>query len=234
MAKTNFVDNNGGGMRGTQVLAAFLKSIFYTGGGHKHDGQDDDGHAQKISLTTEVDGVLPLANMASHTHNGTQAHLINLVTHITGKLSLLNQWASIEEFDVTFQGFASSTVAPCIGFLSDTIVVPVFGSITQSVNLRIAKVLMSRFSGTSNAISFAAAAGSIPAPYRPVIGEKAVSTPLLINDEWYSGMVAFDTDGSIRVRKQNGAAADAFAMNVFPTTGQKGLSEVEYTVISYM
>jgi len=46
---------------GTIVLSEFLNSIFNTGGGHAHDGGDEDGHAGKIDLESEVDGDLPIA-----------------------------------------------------------------------------------------------------------------------------------------------------------------------------
>ncbi len=58
MAKTNF-------STGTTVSSAWLDSHYLTDGGHKHDGVDADGHAQKIALTNaaEVTGLLPVANI---------------------------------------------------------------------------------------------------------------------------------------------------------------------------
>ena len=56
MAKTDFSN-------GTVVTSTWLDSHYLTDGGHKHDGQDDDGHAQKINLSAEVTGTLPLANL---------------------------------------------------------------------------------------------------------------------------------------------------------------------------
>lgn len=78
MAKTLFAN-------GTVVLSTFLNTIFRgaSATGSRHDGQDVDGHLPKINLSAdagavkqEVTGTLPLANMATHTHNGTDAHII--------------------------------------------------------------------------------------------------------------------------------------------------------------
>ncbi len=55
MAKTDFSN-------GTVVSSAWLDSVFFTGGGHKHDGGLNDGSAGQISLTGEVVGILPREN----------------------------------------------------------------------------------------------------------------------------------------------------------------------------
>lgn len=57
MAKTDFE-------HGTTVTSTFLDTIYKTSGGHKHDGVDEDGHAEKILLTdaAEVTGRLPMGN----------------------------------------------------------------------------------------------------------------------------------------------------------------------------
>lgn len=55
MAKTLFVDRDlGAGIQGTVVTAAFLNAIFRTGGGHIHDGGEDDGHVQRITSIGEI------------------------------------------------------------------------------------------------------------------------------------------------------------------------------------
>ncbi len=57
MAKTIF-------QNGTVVTSTFLNSIYnLLNLGHKHDGVDEDGHADKIDLTAEVTGVLPPGNV---------------------------------------------------------------------------------------------------------------------------------------------------------------------------
>jgi hypothetical protein len=61
MAKTDFEN-------GTVVTPEYLDSMFRTNGGHRHDGADDDGHCNQISLVNEVAGVLPAANIGSHYH----------------------------------------------------------------------------------------------------------------------------------------------------------------------
>lgn len=49
MAKTLFIDGDEElGIEGTRALAAFLNSIYQTGGGHVHDGGSEDGHASLI------------------------------------------------------------------------------------------------------------------------------------------------------------------------------------------
>lgn len=72
MGKTQFADN------GTTLTSAFMNKVFgnspevdpaATGdqlliAGHRHDGQDGDGHCGKIDLTKDVKGFLPLANVA--------------------------------------------------------------------------------------------------------------------------------------------------------------------------
>jgi hypothetical protein len=44
MSKTNFSN-------GDTLTAAYMNTIYNTGGGHLHDGVDADGHAQKIDLS---------------------------------------------------------------------------------------------------------------------------------------------------------------------------------------
>ena len=39
---------------GTRVTSEFMNSIYYTGGGHVHDGGNDDGHAPKISCEDHI------------------------------------------------------------------------------------------------------------------------------------------------------------------------------------
>ncbi|MCL2219313.1 MAG: hypothetical protein FWC23_05290 [Chitinispirillia bacterium] len=58
---------------GTIVTAEFLNRIFRHLGGHRHDGKDEDGSANKINLTNaaEVTGQLPAANQGMHRHTGT-------------------------------------------------------------------------------------------------------------------------------------------------------------------
>lgn len=48
---TNFVD-------GSYLQPDFMNSLYLTDGGHKHDGIDMDGHAQKIDLGTDTVGQL--------------------------------------------------------------------------------------------------------------------------------------------------------------------------------
>ena len=51
MAKTVFTDGNPElEILGTPIMGAFLNAIFHTGGGHVHDGGDEDGHASLISF----------------------------------------------------------------------------------------------------------------------------------------------------------------------------------------
>jgi len=57
MAKTQFVE-------GSYLTPTWCNSVYYTGGGHVHDGGSDDGHASLINLTSNVSGVLPQANMS--------------------------------------------------------------------------------------------------------------------------------------------------------------------------
>lgn len=57
----------------TVLTASFMNTFYYTQNGlthmgipaygHKHDGQRLDGHAQKINLTTDVDGMLSIENV---------------------------------------------------------------------------------------------------------------------------------------------------------------------------
>jgi hypothetical protein len=78
MALTTFVN-------GTVVQPSFLNSMYYTAGGHVHDGALNDGHAPKISLDThllgfpsQIQGILP------------EAHLPNIqLTNFRSGLSLL-------------------------------------------------------------------------------------------------------------------------------------------------
>ena len=69
MAKKNWAN-------GDIVTPDFMNTHYQTGGGHKHDGGPDDGDAAKIDLTLEVDGELPVANMAE-VKNIVLNHLIN-------------------------------------------------------------------------------------------------------------------------------------------------------------
>lgn len=58
---------------GTVLTGSFMNTFYYTQNGltalgipaygHKHDGQRLDGHAQKINLTTDVEGALSLDNI---------------------------------------------------------------------------------------------------------------------------------------------------------------------------
>lgn len=58
MSKTNFTS-------GSFLTPTFQNTIYGVGpnDGHQHDGQDSDGHAKKIVLATDTDGVLPLAQV---------------------------------------------------------------------------------------------------------------------------------------------------------------------------
>lgn len=55
MSKTNFAD-------GSHLTPIFMNTIYNTTGGHSHDGQSLDGHAQKIDLSSMVTNVLPGVN----------------------------------------------------------------------------------------------------------------------------------------------------------------------------
>lgn len=65
MAKTDFAN-------GTIVQPDFLDSMYLTGGGHVHDGADNDGHSSKVNLSNgaHVTGTLPEDMVAAHVHDG--------------------------------------------------------------------------------------------------------------------------------------------------------------------
>jgi hypothetical protein len=170
MAKTNFE-------YGTVVPQEFLNTIYGQGvnGGHVHDGVDKDGHAKKVSLdnAAEVSGVLPLANQASHVHDGTERSKIDLVNHVTGSLPLANQanhvhdgeqrdrihpyhhleGVGVSEFDATFSEFSSPIVVKfrLFRFFDPTNAKP-----------EIYKLLIPAFSGVSNSQTLQAPGTNFP------------------------------------------------------------------------
>ena len=85
MAKTDFAN-------GTIVTPEFLDSIFFTGGGHVHDGGTDDGHSSKVDLTAHVTGKLPAGNLGDHNHDGGGVGKIVLAgaAEVTGRLPTAN------------------------------------------------------------------------------------------------------------------------------------------------
>jgi len=52
---------------GTIVSPEWLNSHYVTGGGHVHDGVNEDGHCRKIELEAEVTGKLPAARISYNT-----------------------------------------------------------------------------------------------------------------------------------------------------------------------
>jgi len=60
MPKTTFSN-------GTIVSPGWLNSHFVTGGGHVHDGVNEDGHCRKIELEVEVTGKLPSHRISHNT-----------------------------------------------------------------------------------------------------------------------------------------------------------------------
>jgi hypothetical protein len=87
MAKTVFSS-------GTKVLSTFLNAIF----SHTHNDGVDDGDCSKIDLddANEVKGVLPLANVETHSHNGE-----------VGQMSKIDP---VEEIDGVTEGIWTATV----------------------------------------------------------------------------------------------------------------------------
>lgn len=83
MSKTTFIDGNAAqGITGTRLMAEFLNQVFT----HRHDGQDDDGHAPldyaaatgsgnayAVALTPPLPALipgLPITFLANHTNTG--------------------------------------------------------------------------------------------------------------------------------------------------------------------
>jgi hypothetical protein len=86
---------------GDTLDADWLNKVFHdaTTPGARHDGAAEDGNLPQINLSAdagavkqEVTGTLPLANMATHAHNGTQASKVNLsaAAEVQGTLPLAN------------------------------------------------------------------------------------------------------------------------------------------------
>ena len=92
MGKTDFIN-------GTVVTPDFLDTLYLTNGGHKHDGIDDDGHAGKISLETDVSGVLHDNNIGDHFHDGSRISKIVLSegADVIGQLPLVNMQAHVHD-----------------------------------------------------------------------------------------------------------------------------------------
>ena len=84
MAKTTF-------QNGVVVQPEYLNALYVTDGGHKHDGADADGHAGKINLQSEVEGLLLRDNFDHfHEHDDVSESKINLASHVTGTLPTEN------------------------------------------------------------------------------------------------------------------------------------------------
>ena len=89
MPKTNF-------QKGTIVEPEFLNSMYYTSGGHRHNGGSDDGCARRIVLSNaeDVTGQLPAANQGLHRHSGAAGQnqeKISLTDEVQGILPAANQ-----------------------------------------------------------------------------------------------------------------------------------------------
>ncbi|HEY3346630.1 MAG TPA: glycosyl hydrolase family 28-related protein, partial [Nitrospirota bacterium] len=50
---------------GATVPSSFLNTVYYTGGGHRHDGEDADGHAGRIDPSTEINSGRPFQDLIS-------------------------------------------------------------------------------------------------------------------------------------------------------------------------
>jgi len=75
MPKTQFAN-------GVIVTPEYLNSMFYTNGGHKHDGGTEDGHAPKINLETDVEGVADGAAMLIRNYSITMPFITEPLTDI--------------------------------------------------------------------------------------------------------------------------------------------------------
>jgi hypothetical protein len=95
MAKTRF-------QNGTIVEPAFLNLMYRTGGGHRHDGGNEDGSAEKVALGEHTDGTLPSLQQGLHKHDGDadtgNQEKINLTTEVRGKLPDYNIGAHTHDF----------------------------------------------------------------------------------------------------------------------------------------
>jgi hypothetical protein len=72
---------------GSYLTPNFCNSMYFTAGGHVHDGGTDDGHAPlidlatqtsgQIDLTTQVSGLLPYASQQKNTYTGSNTIACN-------------------------------------------------------------------------------------------------------------------------------------------------------------
>lgn len=69
MAKTNYTDGS--------FLTPTVANMWWA---HVHDGVDADGHVEKIDLTSQVSGALPLANMTRIPLSGANIGVTGLIT----------------------------------------------------------------------------------------------------------------------------------------------------------
>lgn len=229
MAKTIFVN-------GTFVQPAFLNSIFQAGGGHVHDGSDDDGHAPLVDLTAHVTGILQRANFEhAHTHDGTSESRIDLATQVSGLLSWLNLYSVVQIFDIEFDGFSGVNLSvPCIGLKT----AQMYDS-TLANQYQLTTVFLLGGSGTSDGtfLSNTPNGTLIPEAFRPSVGGVDVCMAAVVRDNnylWPASAVVQDT-GVIQFYKHpNDPDHFGSAGYGFSATGTKGFLGCHYSFISHL
>jgi hypothetical protein len=178
-------------LRDTVVDNSVTWALF---GGHQHDDLSIDGSAPKVLLTSaaEVSGTLPLANMSTHSHNGTQATKINLATaaEVTGVLPAANVDLSGKADTASIDAIVAS------GNFNATF--PTNKVLTFYYQKRasgLVKVWWGDLTGMDSNNSQAASGYPVPVSIRPTVNRLMVC----LNNGSRGAYIEFGTDSSINI-----------------------------------
>jgi hypothetical protein len=206
MAKTTFVN-------GTIVEPAFLNEIF----DHNHDATAFDGHVAKINLTAaaEVDGVLPLANVAAI---GSSNIVDNSSFALTTVTAVLNAIKTIIDALVGDKTRLSGTML-LRGF-SDDQNINFYAQLHQhrvgSDTATEVLLFLPEVYGESNNASLVIVSSSIPAELRPASNlNQFVAVSIEDNGQPISGTLTVLNTGDWLLRRYDNA--------VFSSSGTKGI-----------
>lgn len=202
MAKTVFSN-------GTVVTSSYLNTIFGSGagGGHLHDGANDDGHCPKINLAAaaEVTGLLPQANVAS----------------LTTDLSALQGIHSVGDITLTF---------PDTQFTAQQQITARYLIHNLGTNYRYVKIGFPRVLATSNSATLAPTE-KLPAVCCPAINVM-VPCMLVDNNIPKAGWIYIDNDGTVlfELAAVSGSQLTFNGSSTFTSSNSKGFREfvIEY------